>query len=261
MGPTLIRRKSEESTMFTPEKVIGYYFGIITVVGGLSVLLAIKYTLQRWRSFPESGWKVQSFALGILGLIIASVLEAPLLFLKTWIALAFAAGIIEESVKLLPMKFFERSPEWEKWKLVIGAGLFLGVVEGISYTAGIFALNQPAYLVGVRIVLMGLHAIWAAISVGFLLGERGWKRFAGLAFSMIAHALYDLPSLAMVDGYSGTVVAYLAGLSTGFLLVTPLMAKKAAELAGRLVPEEDKESGEARENVEKTEENEVTSSP
>ncbi|NJE29976.1 hypothetical protein E3E38_02785 [Thermococcus sp. 18S1] len=247
--------------MLTPEKVIEYYFGIITVVGGLSVLLAVKYTLRRWRSFPESGWKVQSFALGILGLVVASFLEAPLLFLNTWIALAFAAGIIEESVKLLPLKFFGHSPEWERWKLVIGAGLFLGVVEGIMYTAGIFALNQEPYLVAVRIVLMGLHTIWAAISVGFLLGERGWKRFTGLAFSMIAHALYDLPSLAMVDGYSGTVVAYLAGLSTGFLLVTPLMAKKAAEMAGRLVPEEDEESSEVQENIEETGENEVTSWP
>ncbi|CAD5245168.1 PrsW family glutamic-type intramembrane protease [Thermococcus camini] len=245
--------------MLTPEKVIGYYFGIITVVGGLSVLLAVKYTLQRWRSFPESGWKVQGFALGILGLVIASVLEAPLLFLKTWVALAFAAGIIEESVKLLPLKFFERSPEWEKWKLVIGAGLFLGVIEGIMYTAGIFALNQEPYLVAVRIVLMGLHTIWAAISVGFLLGERGWKRFTGLAFSMIGHALYDLPSLAMVDGYSGTVVAYLAGLSTGFLLVTPLMANKAAELAGKLVPGKDEETEKIREDAGETEE--ISASP
>ncbi|QDA32171.1 hypothetical protein FH039_12010 [Thermococcus indicus] len=245
----------------TPEKVIEYYFGIITVVGGPSVLLSIKYTLRRWRSLPESGWKVPGFAFGILGLVIASFLEAPLLFLKTWIALAFAAGIIEESVKLLPLKFFGRSPEWERWKLVIGAGLFLGVVEGIFYTAGIFALNQEPYLVAVRIVLMGLHTVWAAISVGFLLGETGWKRFSGLAFSMMAHTLYDLPSLAMVDGYSGSVIAYLAGLSTGFLLATQLMAKKAAELVGRLVPKEDEETGEVRENVEETEENKITSSP
>jgi len=237
--------------MLTPEKVIEYYFGIITVVGGLSVLLAVKYTLQRWRSFPESGWKGPSFALGILGLVIASVLEAPFLFGKV-IALAFAAGIIEESVKLLPLRFFERSPKWEKWKLVIGAGLFLGVVEGIMYTAGIFALNKPAYLVGVRIVLMGLHTIWAAISVGFLLGERGWKRFVGLAFSMVAHALYDLPPLAVVEGYSGTVVAYLAGLSTGFLLVTPLMAKRAAELVGKLLPRKDEETEKIREDTGET---------
>ncbi|ASJ13341.1 PrsW family glutamic-type intramembrane protease [Thermococcus thioreducens] len=245
--------------MLTPEKVIEYYFGIITAVGGLSVLLAVKYTLQRWRSFPESGWKVQSFAIGVLGLILASILEAPFLFLGTWIALAFAAGIIEESVKLLPLKFFERSQEWERWKLVIGTGLFLGVVEGIMYTAGIFTLNQPAYLVGVRIVLMGLHTIWAAITAGFLLGERGWKRFAGLLFSMIAHTFYDLPPLAMVDGYSGTVVAYLAGLSAGFLIVTPLMAKRAAELAGRLAPREDEGRGGVPENIEETEE--ISASP
>ena len=255
--PTLIRRDGVENTMLTPEKVIEYYFGIVTLVGGISVLLAVKYTLQRWRSFPESGWRVQSFALGVLGLIMASILEAPLLFLKTWIALAFAAGIIEESVKLLPMKFFGRSPEWEKWKLVIGTGLFLGIVEGIMYTAGIFALNQEPYLVAVRVVLMGLHTIWAAVSIGFLLGETGWKRLAGLAFSMAAHALYDLPPLAVADGYSGTVVAYLAGLSTGFLLVTPLMAKKAAELAEKLVPEEGEETGEVGENAEKTEESDV----
>ncbi|WP_258083593.1 PrsW family glutamic-type intramembrane protease [Thermococcus thermotolerans] len=245
--------------MLTPERVIGYYFGVITIAGGLSVLLAVRYTLRRWRSFPESGWKVQSFAIGVLGLIIASILEAPLLFLKTWVALAFAAGIVEESVKLLPLKFFERSQEWEKWKLVIGTGLFLGVVEGIMYTAGIFALNQPAYLVGVRLVLVGLHTVWAAITIGFLLGETGWKRFTGLAFSMIAHALYDLPPLAVADGYPGTVVAYLAGLSTGFLIVTPLMAKKAAELAGRLVPEKDEGTGEVPENIEETEE--ISASP
>ncbi|AFL95401.1 hypothetical protein CL1_1198 [Thermococcus cleftensis] len=238
----------------TPEKVIEYYFGIITVVGGISVLLAVRYTLQRWRSFPKSGWKAQAFAMSILGLVIASFLEFPFLALQAWLVLAFVAGVVEESVKLLPLKFFERFPDWQRWKLVIGTGLFLGITEGIMYTAGIFALNQEPYLVAVRIVLMGLHTVWAAISVGFLLGGSGRERFSGLAFSITAHALYDLPSLAVVGGYSGNVAAFLAGISTLFILATPVMAKKAAELAGRLIPEEEegtKEEGTA----------EVTSSP
>ncbi|MCD6371957.1 MAG: hypothetical protein J7L37_00135 [Thermococcus sp.] len=247
--------------MLTPEKVTGYYFKIVVVLGGISILLALKYIIQRWRSFPESGWKVQSFALGLLGLVLASFLETPLMFLGTWIVLALAAGIIEELVKLLPLKFFERSPEWERWKIVIGTGLFLGILEGLMYTAGILALTQETYLVTVRVILMGLHTTWAAISVSFLLAETGAKRFVGLAFAMSAHAMHDLPPLAMVDGYPGNVIAGLAGVSTGFLLVTPLMAKKAAELAGRLVSREDEEPDEARENIEETEEEMVISSP
>lgn len=218
----------------TPGKVIGYYFGIVILLGGLSVLLGLKYTLQRWRSLPESPWKASSFGLGLLGLLVASLLEAPFLYLGGWVALAFAAGVIEESVKLLPLRFFRRSPEWERWKLAVGAGAFLGVAEGFLYTAGIFALDQPLYLVAVRLILVGLHTVWASVSAGFLLGGTGRGRFAGVLFSMTAHALYDLPPLAMVDGYSGTVVAVLVGLSGVFLLVAPPVAKKAAGLVGQV---------------------------
>ncbi len=155
-------------------------------------------------------------------------------------ALAFAAGVIEESVKLLPpLRFFRRSPEWERWKLAVGAGAFLGVAEGFLYTAGIFALDQPLYLVAVRLILVGLHTVWASVSAGFLLGGtgRGGRFAGGVLFSMTAHALYDLPPLAMVDGYSGTVVAVLVGLSGGvFLLVAPPVAKKAAGLVGQVPP-------------------------
>ncbi|ASJ08032.1 hypothetical protein A3L11_01835 [Thermococcus siculi] len=225
--------------MPTPERVIDYYFSIIAVLGTLVVFLSVKYTLRRWRSFPETGWKVRALSMGILGLVLASLVELPAMLLRAWVALAFVAGLAEESVKLIPLKFFENLDGWARWKLVVGTGLFLGLIEGIFYTAGIFVLGQPAYLVVVRLVLIGLHTIWAAVSVGFLLGETGVKRFYGLAFSVIAHALYDLPSLAAIQGYSGDTVAYLAGLSTVFLLVTPLMAKKATEVASALFSPQD----------------------
>ena len=222
--------------MPTPERVIDYYFSVIAVLGTMVVFLSVKYTLRRWRSFPETGWKARAFSMGILGLVLASLIELPAMLLRAWVALAFVAGLAEESVKLTPLKFFENLEGWARWKLVVGTGLFLGLIEGIFYTAGIFVLGQPAYLVVVRLILIGLHMIWAAVSVGFLLGETGVKRFYGLAFAVMAHALYDLPSLAVIQGYSGNVVAYLAGLSTGFLLVTPLMVRRATELAGKLAP-------------------------
>ncbi len=222
--------------MPTPERAIEYYFAIISVLGSLVVLLGIKYTLRRWRSFPETGWVPQAIAMGILGLVLASFIELPAMLLKAWVALAFLAGMAEEGVKLLPLKFFEGLDGWARWKLVVGAGFFLGLIEGIFYTVGIFVLGQEWYLVIVRLVLIGLHTIWAVISVGFLLGESGPRRFTGLVFSMAAHALYDLPSLAVLQGYSGNTVAYLAGLSTGFLLVTPLMVRKATEVASVLSP-------------------------
>ncbi|ASJ06096.1 hypothetical protein [Thermococcus pacificus] len=227
--------------MLTPERAIEYYFAIISVLGSLVVLLSIKYTLRRWRSFPETGWVPQAIAMGVLGLALASIIELPAMLLKAWVTLAFLAGMTEESVKLLPLRFFGSFDGWARWKLVIGTGLFFGLIEGIFYTTWIFALGQEWHLIIVRLVLIGLHTIWAAISVGFLLGGNGLKRFTGLAFSMVAHALYDLPSLAVLQSYSGNTVAYLAGLSTGFLLITPLMARKTAELTGALVPAEEKE--------------------
>jgi hypothetical protein len=247
--------------MPTPERVIEYYFAVVSLLGGLAVLLGIKYTLKRWRSLPETTWKVPAFSMGLLALVLASIIELPVMLLREWVVLAFAAGLGEETVKLLPLKFFRRSSGWVKWKLVIGTGFFLGLIEGIFYTAGIFAMGQPAYMVAVRLVLIGLHTVWAVISVGFLLGETGLKRLRGLAFSMITHALYDLPPLAVTQGYSGNAVAYLVGISTGFLLVTPLMAKKAVELAEKLYPpEKPPMAAEERQGTEEGRED-ITSSP
>ncbi|NJD98526.1 hypothetical protein E3E26_01760 [Thermococcus sp. LS1] len=227
--------------MLTAERAIEYYFAIVVIVGGLSVLLGVKYTLRTWRDLPKAGWRGRSFGLGLLALILASFLELPVLLLESWLALAFTAGFIEEIIKLLPLGFFRNSPGWEKWKLVIGTGLFLGLMEGILYIAGIIALGEDVYLISVRAVLIGLHTVWAAISIGFLLGGSGWGRFYGLAFSMAAHTLYDLPPLAVVQGLSAGAVAILGAVSTAFMLATPLMAKRAARLALKLVPEEESE--------------------
>lgn len=224
-------------TMLAPEKVIEYYFGTVVVLGGIAILLGIKYTLERWRSFPPGKWAVQSFAVSILALVAASLIEAPTILAGSMVMLAFAAGFSEELVKLLPMKLFQGSPGWERWKLTVGTGLFLGLIEGILYSAAIVELGGPAYMALVRLVLIGLHTVWAAISAGFLLGEKGLKRFSGLVFSMTAHSFYDLTPLAFVSGYDTEVLLPLAAASTLFLLALPKMAKRATELAGRVVPE------------------------
>ncbi len=240
--------------MLAPEKVIEYYFGTVVVLGGIVILLGIKYTLKRWRSLPPSRWVVQSFAVSILALVAASLIEAPTILMGSMVMLAFAAGFSEELVKLLPLKLFQGSPGWERWKLTVGTGLFLGLIEGIFYTAGIFVLGQEPYLVIVRLVLIGLHTVWAAVSVGFLLGEKGLKRFAGLAFSMTAHSLYDLTPLAFISGYGTEVLLPLAVASTLFMLALPEMAKRAMEIAGRVVPEKGDEREKALEET-------LTSSP
>ncbi|ACJ17004.1 hypothetical membrane protein, conserved [Thermococcus onnurineus NA1] len=227
--------------MLTVERVIEHYFAVVIIVGGLSLPLGIKHTLRAWRTLPEVGWRGRSFGMGLLALVLASFLELPILLLESWLALAFTAGLVEETIKLLPLGFFRDSPGWEKWKLVIGTGLFLGLMEGILYTAGIIVLEEDVYLIGVRAVLIGLHTVWAAISIGFLLGGSGWERFYGLAFSMAAHTLYDLPPLAVVQGLSAGAVAVLGAVSTAFMLATPIMAKRAAELALKLAPEEERE--------------------
>ncbi len=227
--------------MLTPERVLEYYFAIVIVVGGLSTLLGIKYTLQMWRSFPESKWIGRSFGMGLFVLVLASFIEVPFLFLPFRAPLAVAAGVTEETLKLLPLKIFRWAEKWEKWKLVVGTAFFLGLIEAVGYIAGIILLGQPLYLVGVRLILVGMHTVWAVVTVGFLLTEKGLSRFKGLAFSIIAHTLYDLPPLAITDGVSGNTVAYLAGLSTGFLLLTPLVVRKATEVASALSPPQGEE--------------------
>ncbi len=235
--------------MLTPEKVIEYYFGTVVILGGIVILLGIKYTLGRWRSLPSCRWAVQSFVISILALVIASLIEAPAILAGSMVGLAFAAGFSEELVKLLPVKLFQGSPGWERWKITVGTALFLGLIEGVLYSAAIVELGGPVYMALVRLVLIGLHTVWAAISVGFLLGENGLKRFSGLIFSMTAHSLYDLTPLAFVSGYGTEVLLPLAVASTLFLLALPRMAKRAAELAGRLVPEKGDERGETLEET------------
>ena len=225
--------------MLTPERALEYYFAIVIVVGGLSTLLGIKYTLRTWRSFPESKWLEKSIGTGFLILVLASFIEGPFLLLPIKTPLAVAAGLSEEILKLLPLKLFAWAEKWEKWKLVVGTAFFLGLIEAVGYIAGIILLAQPLYLVGVRLVLVGMHTVWAVVTVGFLLTEKGLSRFKGLAFSIIAHTLYDIPPLAITDGVSGNTVAYLAGLSTGFLLVTPLVVRKATEVVSALSPQQD----------------------
>ena len=65
------------------------------------------------------------------------------------------------------------------------------------------------------------------ITAGFMLGEEGTGRLKGLAFSMIAHVLYDLPPLAIIRGVSEELVVFLAIASTGAMLLIPLMAKES----------------------------------
>lgn len=173
------------------------------------------------------GWIGISFALGLLALVIASFIEAPFLLLQIWILLAFVAGVTEEAVKLLPMMFYRNSPAWERWKLIMGTGLFLGLIEGFLYSTAIVVIGQEAYLIGVRVALVGFHTLWAVITAGFMLGGEGLGRLRGLAFSMMAHALYDLPPLAIVQGVSGELVMLSAIASTGTMLLTPLMVKES----------------------------------
>lgn len=54
---------------------------------------------------------------------------------------------------------------------------------------------------------------------------------------MTVHSFYDLTPLAFVSGYDTEVLLPLAAASTLFLLALPEMAKRATELAGRVVPE------------------------
>ena len=222
--------------MLTPERALEYYFAIVIVVGGLSTLLGIKYTLRRWRSFPESKWLGKSLGTGFLTLVLASFIEGPFLLLPLKTPLAVAAGLSEETLKLLPLKLFAWAEKWERWKLVVGTAFFLGLIEAVGYIAGIVLMGQPLYLVGVRLVLVGMHTVWAVVSVGFLLTEKGLSRFKGLAFSIVAHTLYDLPPLAITDGVSGDVMLALSALSATFMLLTPIMAKSSTERAGELIP-------------------------
>ena len=214
------------------ERVLNYYFSVVIVVGGLSLLLSIKYVLRTWRTLQRSNWIPLGLAFGLMALILASLLEAPVLLLRVWVLLALVAGVVEESVKLLPLAFQRASSVWEKWKLVIGTGLFLGLLEGIMYGAAIIVLGQEPYLLGIRAILIGFHTVWAAITAGYLLGTTGARRFVGLAFSMTAHALYDLPPLAILQGFSSQEVILLAALSTAFMLATPLMARESSRKIG-----------------------------
>ncbi|WP_297477977.1 hypothetical protein [Thermococcus sp.] len=216
--------------MLTVEVILKYYFATVTVLGGLVVLLGTKYTLRTWRGLPKTKWLAPSLAMALLALILASTAELPALILGNWILLALIAGVAEESVKLLPIKLYRELENWGKWKLVIGTAFLLGLIEGVLYTSAIVLFGENIYLALVRIVLIGFHTIWAVVSAGFLLGHTGPRRFSGLAFAILAHAFYDMPTLAGFGGYSANAVAAVVVVSTVFMLLTPAMVKRAAEL-------------------------------
>ncbi|ASJ10561.1 hypothetical protein A3L12_04245 [Thermococcus sp. P6] len=222
----------------TPEEFLEYYSLIVIPAVAVVLLPTIWYILRGWRSLPKTPWKGRAFVAGLAAIFLASLLELPFMAMEKWVLLAFAAGTIEEPVKLLPLRMFRFLPEGEKWKLVAGTGFFVGILEGAFYTPAILTLDLPLYSLGARVVLVGLHAAWAAVSAGFLLGETGWKRFGGILFSITSHALYDLPPLAFVDGYSQLTLKVLTGLSMVFLIPLPFMVKKATELVRSRTVEE-----------------------
>ena len=105
-------------------------------------------------------------------------------------------------------------------------------------------LGENVYIAVVRVVLVGFHTLWAVISAGFLLGQKGPGRFFGLAFAILAHAFYDMPPLAGFSGYSAEAMGAVAVVSTAFMLLTPVMVKRATGLLEGTLKE--KEHGEPR---------------
>lgn len=222
-----------------PPEVMHYYIVPFAITATIVVAYSMRWVLKAWNVFEGAPWKAKSFLHGLLALLVASLLEMPLLGLFAVnkligaLLLGIFVGPIEEGSKLLPLKVLPEGG-WRDWRKTIGAAFFLGVIEGILYMIELAALGEWR-LIPIRFLVMFLHVIWTFIALTVWMAEgKLWGYFLASAL----HSLYDLPGLAYAGGVSG---AYFKAACVGGLLSLITMfpvVKKVGEKAVIFLEEE-----------------------
>jgi len=223
--------------------VVRPYAYIALLVISLIGLLAYRRVRSEWERLPPIRWKLISFLLGLMAILIASLMEypfAPSLFstgrvsLIQMTLLGIFVGPIEEFSKLLPAKMLHEE-NWVLWKKTLGTAFFFGLIEAVLYSIMLLVIGAPLMAL-LRLVLVGFHVALTFIAATELIAGGSWR---GYLRASIYHSLYDLPLLVYVGGYRGEGIYALMAL--GFLSLTAVAVEmlRTGGVAERLLREEE----------------------
>jgi len=214
--------------------VIRYYVYAIAPIQFLLLIVTYRMIKKGWESLPPMKWRMISFLLGLLAILVASLMELPFLVSKSvlnFLALGIAVGPIEEFSKLLPAKIY-REEKWMLWKKTIGTAFFFGLIEGSLYALILLVVGQPL-LALYRIFLIAFHVALTFITATHYLVRRSWT---GYLRASLYHSLYDLPVLLYSADYTGSLLKPLMALGILMIALAVIDVLKTYPLISELVP-------------------------
>lgn len=206
--------------------IITPYLCVALFLNSLITLLTYREIRGIWDRLPPMKWKTISFLLGLMAVLVASLLEIPILIpllssdgLPLWglAVLGLMIGPVEEFSKLLPAKMF-REEMWVLWKKTIGGAFFFGLIESILYSVQLLIAGEPL-LALLRFTVVGLHVAFTLIAATSLITKGSWGAYLRVS---LYHSLYDLPFVLNFAGYGGSGLYALMALGTAALLATAL---------------------------------------
>ncbi|WP_456365791.1 hypothetical protein [Thermococcus sp.] len=217
------------------------YAALLTI--SLIGILTYRRVRDEWERLPPMRWKLISFLLGLMAILVASLMEypfSPSLFsvgrvsLIQMTLLGIFVGPIEEFSKLLPVKIF-REEGWVLWKKTLGTAFFFGLIEAVLYSIMLLIIGQLLMAL-LRLALVGLHVALTFIAATELIAGGSWR---GYLRASAYHSLYDLPLLVYVGGYRGEGIYVLMAL--GFLSLTAVAVEvlRTGGVAERVLGEEE----------------------
>ncbi len=205
---------------------------LVSLIG----ILTYRRVKGEWERLPPMSWKLISFLLGLMAILVASLMEypfSPSLFsagrvsLIQMTLLGIFVGPIEEFSKLLPVKMFHEEG-WVLWKKTLGTAFFFGLIEAVLYSIMLLIIGVPLMAL-LRLALVGFHVALTSIAATDLIAEGSWR---GYLRASVYHSLYDLPLLVYVGGYRGEgiyALMVLGFLSLAAVAVEVLRSEGVAE--------------------------------
>jgi len=150
---------------------------------------------------------------GIFALVLASILEFPIIFVKVPFLIALTAAVVEEPLKVFIPKFFLKNEQWLYGVLL--SGFFFGVFEGLYAMVIVIILGLSPLLALLRVFLVFLHSLWTGISAITL--RKGSP--SGLFVSMFLHFLYNYSMLSSIHDVFAVVGAVISISLTGLISI------------------------------------------
>jgi len=187
------------------------YVGIFTGTAGILLLMIVQALADATRGWIPIGGGILSLLFWVFKLIAGSydaATDPHAAFFPSAFGFMVGVGLLEESVKALPLLWYTNSVGNLSWRAMIlwglASGIGFGVSEGISYSADFYNGILSADIYVVRFVsCVALHAIWSASVAVFIYQQRDlvesavgpWEwlnaAFTVVIVSTFLHGLYD----------------------------------------------------------------------